>query len=105
YDGECLITGIQPVNGEVPNAFALSQNYPNPFNPTTNIKFSIPKNSLVKMTVFDITGKEVTTLVNGNYTAGTYNVDFDASNIASVVYFYKIQADDFTSVKKMLLVK
>jgi hypothetical protein len=97
--------GITTTNNEIPELYRLSQNYPNPFNPATNIKFSLPKAGNVKMVVFDILGKEVTTLVNEFRTAGNYVVDFDASNYASGVYFYTIKVNDFTETKKMLLIK
>ena len=85
--------------------YSLSQNYPNPFNPVTNIKFSIPTGSVVKLTVFDITGREVATLINQNLNAGSYTADFDASKLSSGIYFYTITAGDFTDTKKMMLVK
>jgi len=99
------LTGINHNNNEIPKTYSLSQNYPNPFNPTTNIKFSIPKNSVVKLTIYDLTGRVVETLVDGQLNAGNYAYDFDASNIASGVYFYKLQSDNFTDVKKMMLIK
>jgi hypothetical protein len=89
----------------IPRVYSLGQNYPNPFNPTTTIKFEIPKSGLVKLVVFDILGREVTTLVNDFKQAGNYNISFDASSLASGVYFYKIEANDFVQTKKMLLIK
>jgi hypothetical protein len=100
-----------PVNGTgnigmtTPTTYSLSQNYPNPFNPVTKINFAIPKSGLVTIKVYDITGKEVSTLVNEVKNAGSYSVDFTANNISSGVYFYKISAGDFSSVKKMMLIK
>jgi hypothetical protein len=88
-----------------PSKFELSQNYPNPFNPTTNINFGLPADSRVSIKVFDISGREVKTLLNESRTAGYYTIAFDASNISSGVYFYKIEADKFSDVKRMLLVK
>jgi hypothetical protein len=105
FNAEQLFTGIQPTNNTVPENFSLSQNYPNPFNPVTNIHFSIPKAGQVKMQVYDVTGKVVAELVNSQLNAGTYKVDFDASKLSSGVYFYKIEADGFTAIKKMMLVK
>jgi hypothetical protein len=99
------LIGIQVISNEVPEGFSLSQNYPNPFNPVTNIEFSIPKSSYVKLVIYDITGREVETLVKQNLTAGTYKVDWDASKYPSGIYFYKINANGFTAVKKMILVK
>lgn len=101
----CGVVGISQNGNEVPNAFSLSQNYPNPFNPTTNIKFSLPQTGLVKLTVFDILGREVSVLVNEVKTAGNYVADFDASMLSSGVYFYRLESGNFVETKKMLLVK
>jgi hypothetical protein len=97
-------TGIL-TNNEIPSGFSLSQNYPNPFNPVTNIKFSIPVSGIVTLKIYDITGKEVAELVNQNMNPGLYTFDFDASNLSSGAYFYKLSANGFTDVKKMMLVK
>lgn len=97
--------GIQNITNEIPERFELSQNYPNPFNPTTNIKLQIPKSGNVKLTVFDITGKEVALLVNENLSAGEYKIDFNGTGLTSGVYFYRLETVDFTDVKKMILVK
>jgi photosystem II stability/assembly factor-like uncharacterized protein len=99
------IIGIETVSGIIPEKFELSQNYPNPFNPTTNIKLQIPKAGNVKLTVFDVTGKEVAILLNENLSAGEYKVDFNATGLTSGVYFYRIESAGFTDVKKMMLVK
>ena len=105
YNMENLITGIHQIGNEVPSGFSLQQNYPNPFNPVTNIKFSVPKAGLVTLKIYDISGREVAELVNRNLSAGTFNYDFDASHLSSGVYFYRISAEGFTDVKKMMLVK
>lgn len=97
-------TGISN-NNEIPDGFSLSQNYPNPFNPVTNIKFSIPNAGLVTLKVYDITGKEVASLVNQNMNAGSYTFDFDASHLSTGAYFYRLSSDGFTNVKKMMLIK
>ncbi|MCC6866402.1 MAG: T9SS type A sorting domain-containing protein [Ignavibacteria bacterium] len=97
--------GIQPEPNTIPTEFSLKQNYPNPFNPVTNIKFGIPSASFVKLVVYDITGREVAMLVNKQMNAGNYTVDFDASQFASGLYFYRIDANGFTDVKKMILIK
>ena len=97
--------GITNISNEIPKQFSLSQNYPNPFNPVTNIKFQLPNAGFVKLTVFDLLGREIETLVNEDLTAGTYKVDCNASKYSSGVYFYKIQVGDFSDVKKMMLVK
>ncbi|MEJ2616292.1 MAG: T9SS type A sorting domain-containing protein, partial [Ignavibacteriaceae bacterium] len=89
----------------LPTEFELSQNYPNPFNPTTTIKYSIPKTSYVTLKVYDILGKEVATLLNKDKSAGNYQVKFNASNLPSGVYFYRIKAGSFNQVRKMLLIK
>ena len=85
--------------------YELSQNYPNPFNPTTIINYSIPKDGLVSIKVYDILGKEIKSLVNEFKSAGTYTVQFNGSNLASGIYFYKIDATNFSDIKKMILVK
>jgi Secretion system C-terminal sorting domain len=97
--------GISQNGTTLPPTYSLEQNYPNPFNPTTNIKFGIPKSGLVKLVIYDVLGRVVETVVNEFKEAGTYKVDFDASKLASGVYFYKLESGDFTAVKKMLLVK
>jgi len=89
----------------VPGKFSLSQNYPNPFNPTTKINYNLPADAQVKLKVFDITGREVVTLVNEFKTAGYYTADFNASNLSSGTYFYKIESGAFTDVKRMMIVK
>ena len=100
---QCPVGGIQTI--EIPNYYSLSQNYPNPFNPSTSIKFSMPKGDNVKLVIFDILGREVKTLVNEFKNAGTYDVNFDASTLSSGVYFYRLEAGEFTDTKRMLLVK
>jgi hypothetical protein len=90
---------------EIPSEFSISQNFPNPFNPSTVIKYAIPTSQFVRLKIYDIFGKEVATLVNENKTPGTYNVNFDASNLSSGIYFYKIQAGNFSQTKKLLLLK
>jgi hypothetical protein len=97
--------GLHNNNSEVPEKFYLYQNYPNPFNPVTNIKFDMPKQGLVKLKVYDIAGREIAELVNKTLSAGSYNYDFDASGLSSGVYFYKLETPDFTSIRKMILVK
>ncbi|MFZ1518721.1 MAG: T9SS type A sorting domain-containing protein [Ignavibacteriaceae bacterium] len=90
---------------EIPNEFTLEQNFPNPFNPTTKIKFSLPENQFVSLKVYNLLGQEVVTLVNENKTAGSYDISFNASNLSSGVYLYRIDAGSFTSVKKLTLLK
>jgi len=92
-------------NGETAEIYSLSQNYPNPFNPVTKISYSIPKSSYVSIKVYDILGKEIASPVNERQDIGSYSVEFDASKLTSGIYYYKIEAGEFTSVKKMTLVK
>ena len=103
YGGDPL--GIEPVSNTIPEKFELSQNYPNPFNPATNIRINMPKEGYTKLTVFDVTGKEAAVLVDENLKSGEYNINFNASNLTSGVYFYRLTTDEFTNVKKMILVK
>ncbi len=110
YQGGLFYIGINPpvriINGsEVVTKYSLEQNYPNPFNPSTTIKFAIPANEFVKITVFDIRGREVQQLVNENLTAGVYETDFNGANLSSGTYFYKIETNSFSDTKKMILVK
>jgi hypothetical protein len=100
-----VTTGINPIGGQIADNYSLSQNYPNPFNPSTNISFAIPQNGFVSLKVYNMLGKEVATLVNGNLNAGAHNYNFNASNLASGMYFYKLEAGNFTETKKMILVK
>ncbi|MCX6640689.1 MAG: C25 family cysteine peptidase [bacterium] len=89
----------------LPDAYSLGQNYPNPFNPLTTISFALPQSSQVTLTVFDLQGRSVAELVNGKREAGIHEVSFDASKLASGMYFYRIQAGDFTAIQKMVLLK
>lgn len=93
------------IKTESPYKFSLNQNYPNPFNPSTMIEYSIANAGLVQLKVYDVLGREVATLVNQNQNPGSYNVLFNASNLSSGVYFYKIESGSFTQVKRMILVK
>ncbi len=89
----------------VPTSYTLYQNYPNPFNPTTNIKFALPTSGHVKLTIYDAVGREVTTLVNNELSAGTHKIEWKANGMASGIYLYRIEAGNFVKVNKMLLVK
>lgn len=103
--------GIENISTEIPAAYSLYQNYPNPFNPSTNIKFSIRQTenriqkTVAKLIVYDITGKEVAVLLNEALQRGTYEVTFDGSGLTSGVYFYKLQAGDYTETKRMVMIK
>ena len=112
-NGLTQIIGIAPIGSTIPLSFKLYQNYPNPFNPVTNIKFNIPlikgvsegRGVLTQLIIYDVTGREVSVLVNDLLKPGEYSSDWNASNFASGVYFYKITAGDFSDVKKMILLK
>jgi hypothetical protein len=95
----------EQISSSIPNNFELYQNYPNPFNPVTKIKYGLPVSSNVKITVFDLLGKEIKTLLNSFKNAGYYEVEFNASNLSSGVYFYKLQYGYFIEMKKMILIK
>ena len=99
-----ILTDISNNTTDVKN-YNLSQNYPNPWNPTTTIKYSIPKSGLVTLKVFDILGKEISTLVDENQSPGTYSVDFQGANLPSGIYFYKLQAGSYSETKQMILIK
>jgi hypothetical protein len=88
-------------------SFKLNQNYPNPFNPVTNISFTIPEEfkGLTNIKIYDISGREVTNLLNANMSAGEHSIQWDASRFASGIYFYRLQAGTFTDIKKMMLIK
>ncbi len=105
YNGSDILTGWQKISVEIPSDFILSQNYPNPFNPITKISFDLPKDEYVTLKVYDMTGKEVGSLINGNLNAGKYKVVFDAKQLTSGIYFYRIMAGNFSDVKKMILIK
>jgi len=89
----------------IPEDFSLGQNYPNPFNPETRIRFSIPKSSFVSIVVHDVSGKEITQLVNNQLTPGNYEYNWSALGLSSGIYFYRIQTVDFTDSRKMVLLK
>ena len=97
-------TGVE-TSSNVPTTYNLSQNYPNPFNPSTRISFQVPEAGNVNVSVYDILGNKVTTLVNESKQAGEYEITFDASRLSSGVYFYQMQTDHFTATKKMTVIK
>ncbi len=99
------LDAVKQPQSPVPSSFSLLQNYPNPFNPTTTIRYSIPKESMVTLRIFNILGQEVSTLVNRHQVAGNYTATFDASRFASGVYLYRLNAGSFNQVRKMLLLK
>jgi hypothetical protein len=99
------LVGVNPLSNTVPTTYSLSQNYPNPFNPVTRINFAIPKQGLVSLKIYDVLGREIMTLVNEVKTPGVYSVDFNGSELSSGVYFYRMESNGFSDVKKLMLVK
>ncbi|MGA8265599.1 MAG: T9SS type A sorting domain-containing protein, partial [Ignavibacteriaceae bacterium] len=103
---DCWTTSTAIDNSNsAPLSFRLYQNYPNPFNPSTTIKYSLPKEGVVTLKVYNVLGKEVKTLVNEFENAGAYNVSFNASDLPSGIYFYRFISGNFTQVKKLVLLK
>jgi len=96
---------VKKISSEVPSNFSLSQNYPNPFNPTTSIQYKVSKETTVSIKVFDIGGREIETLVNDKHSPGIYEVNWNAAKYSSGVYFYKLETENFSETKKMILVK
>ncbi|MGI0016067.1 MAG: T9SS type A sorting domain-containing protein [Nitrososphaera sp.] len=89
----------------MPSAFVLEQNYPNPFNPTTIIEYNLPKDTRVKIVIFDLLGRVIKTLVDQEKSTGTYKIKFDASDLSSGVYFYQLQTREFSQTKKLILMR
>jgi photosystem II stability/assembly factor-like uncharacterized protein len=101
-----IITSVQEnIITNVPNKFNLYQNYPNPFNPSTTIKFDLPVSGFVKLKIYDMLGREVTTLANEHRNAGTYEINYNASSLSSGIYFYKLEYENKSEVRKFMLVK
>ncbi|MBK7255244.1 MAG: T9SS type A sorting domain-containing protein [Ignavibacteria bacterium] len=109
---QTVTTGIQNISTEISSDYSLSQNYPNPFNPVTKINYELRVTNYVSLKIYDIKGKEIETLINRKQTAGSYDINFDAGNLPSGVYFYKLvvsssnqTAGEFSETKKMSLIK
>lgn len=100
-----FITGIHNEGGIIPSSPVLHDCYPNPFNPITKISFSIPKSGMVRLSIFDVTGREIAVPLNEVRPAGNYSFDFDASKLSSGVYFYRLQTGNFNQAKSMILIK
>jgi uncharacterized cupredoxin-like copper-binding protein len=98
-------TGVMQSQGDPPSEFRLHQNYPNPFNPATTIKYDLPHPSHVSLSVYDVRGREVATLLNHEQSAGTHTVQWDASGVGSGVYFYRLKVGGFAQTKRMLLLR
>ena len=113
--GDTLLTGIEKTDDIIPEKYSLYQNYPNPFNPTTKIKFEVPTtlsfphvpdgNPYIRLSIFDILGREVAILLNEQLTPGTYTIDWNASAFPSGIYFYKLESGEYTETKRMILIK
>ncbi|MCW8811723.1 MAG: T9SS type A sorting domain-containing protein [Ignavibacteriaceae bacterium] len=100
-----IIVNVESTNPNTPSDFSLLQNYPNPFNPTTSLQYAIGSRQFVTLKVYDLLGREIATLVNEEKPAGEYEVEFNATNLPSGIYFYQLNAGEFTEVKKMILLK
>jgi len=100
-----MITSVERVSSDLPTGYSLSQNYPNPFNPSTAIRFSVPQRSFVTLRIFDLLGREVTTLVSEEIDAGPYTTQWNALGMASGVYFYRLQAGEVTETKRLMLLR
>ena len=103
--GDTTLTDISQINNIIPESFYLSQNYPNPFNPVTKIKFSIPRNSFVKLSVFDNLGRELEVIVKEQLQPGTYELEWNGEKRTSGIYYFKIETEEFTATRKMILLK
>ena len=100
-----ILVGVDNPPAPIPLTYTLEQNFPNPFNPSTIIQYSLPVTAPVVLKIYNVLGQEVKTLVNQNQKAGKYTVRLDASSLASGMYFYRLQAGEFSQVKKLLLLK
>jgi hypothetical protein len=105
FDREDWISDVQPLDNKIPDTYSLYQNYPNPFNPSTKIKYSVPELSFVNIKVYNLLGQVIAELVNEELQGGNYEVNFDATNLSSGIYFYRFQAGNFVETKKMTLMK
>ncbi len=101
----CLLSDYENNASEIPNDYVLHQNYPNPFNPVTKISFDLPKSGFVSLKIYNILGNEVATLVNDYKNAGKYIIEFNASDLSSGIYYYRLETENFVDVKKMVLIK
>ncbi len=103
--GTGILLNVESINSEIPNEYHLFQNYPNPFNPSTTIQFSVAHQELVTISIFDVLGREITKLVNGNFEAGKYSVEWNAMKLSSGVYFYRMNAGNFVETRKLVFQK
>jgi len=103
--GDSTLVSVKKIDMNPPSISSLYQNYPNPFNPSTIINYSLPKQSNVRIIVYDMLGREISTLINEEKSAGNYSITFDGNSLTSGIYFYQIKANEFVQTKKMLLLK
>ena len=102
---DTIDVGISNFNSQIPDKFSLYQNYPNPFNPVTNIKFDIAKSTNTSIVIYDMLGKEISSLVNQVLAPGSYQYSFNAASFPSGIYYYRIKTNEFTDIRKMILLK
>jgi hypothetical protein len=100
-----IVTGLRESNNQLPLEYALYQNYPNPFNPSTTVRYDLPRATFVTLTIFDVLGRQISTIVEEKKPAGTYQVNVYLPNLPSGVYFYRIQAHDYVKTKKFILLR
>ena len=105
YNRGTTVTGIRDTDDGLPKYHSLDQNYPNPFNPTTTIRFALPRPSRVRLRVYDVAGRVVATLIDQDMGPGIHKTEWNASNVASGIYFYRIQTQGFVRTKKLVLLK
>ncbi|QOJ29393.1 MAG: choice-of-anchor D domain-containing protein [Ignavibacteriales bacterium] len=105
FDGTFSYSAEVEVNVEIPGVFELAQNYPNPFNPSTTIKFALPKDANVTLSVYSVLGEKVATIISGSLKAGNHVVNFDATKLSTGLYIYKLEAGEFSATKKMMFLK
>ena len=100
-----MITGLRESNSQLPLEYALYQNYPNPFNPSTTVRYDLPRTTFVTLTIFDVLGRQISTIIDEEKPAGTYQVNIYVPNLPSGVYFYRFQARDYANTKKFVLLR
>ena len=104
-DEICLNKEVQPISSELLTDYILEQNYPNPFNPSTKIKYSLADDGMIKLAVYNMLGEEVASLVETEQDAGNYEVQFNAADLPSGMYIYRLQTNNFSSIKKLMVIK
>lgn len=105
FSSVVIVTGLKESNNQLPLEYALYQNYPNPFNPSTTVRYDLPRATFVTLTIFDVLGRQISTIVEGEKPTGAYQVNVYLPNLPSGVYFYRIQARDYVKTKKFVLLR